>query len=224
MSLRRIARVLKIDRRTVERKVKFLAKEALQDQERLLDEWLRKPGGKLTHIQFDEMETFEHTKCKPLSIALAVDGDSRKILSIEVSQMPAKGLLAKTALRKYGYREDHRAFGLERMFCKLPGLVDPQATLRSDRCPRYPSFVRQHFPEAKHSTTLGGRGCIVGQTELKRKRFDPIFSLNHTAASIRDNLRCMARRTWATTKKIEGLIARLTIYVSYHNRVLTPEH
>ncbi len=40
------------------------------------------------------METFEHSKCKQVSIPIAVEEDSRHILAIDVVPMPAKGLAA----------------------------------------------------------------------------------------------------------------------------------
>ena len=61
---------------------------------------------------FDEMETFEHTKMKPLSIALAVEQGTRRILAVEVASMPAKGLLAARSRTKYGPRPDHRPLAL----------------------------------------------------------------------------------------------------------------
>jgi hypothetical protein len=64
-----------------------------------------------SHFEFDDMETFEHTKLKPLSVTLAVQYQTRRILGFQVSQMPAKGLLAQKAFEKYGYREDKRSEG-----------------------------------------------------------------------------------------------------------------
>ncbi|MBU6155196.1 MAG: hypothetical protein KGP28_12905, partial [Bdellovibrionales bacterium] len=49
----------------------------------------------------------------------------------------------------------------------------------------------------------------------------PIFSLNHTCAMLRANLNRLFRRTWCTTKTIQGLIDHLSIYVAFHNRRLT---
>ena len=59
-------------------------------------------------IQFDELQTIEHTKCKPVSVAVAVSKKERKILGIEVSQMPATGHLAAISRKKYGKRADNR--------------------------------------------------------------------------------------------------------------------
>src|SRR5690606_15484394 len=65
VSLRRIAINLKVNRKTVTRKFLFLAEEARKNQKRRIDALTG-----IDFIEMDEMETFEHTKCKPLSIAL----------------------------------------------------------------------------------------------------------------------------------------------------------
>jgi hypothetical protein len=76
------------------------------------------------------------------------------------------------------------------------------------------------FPGAEHARHLGGRGCITGQGELKKLRFDPLFSLNHTCAMLRANINRLFRRTWCTTKKKERLEQHLWVYMDFHNRVL----
>jgi hypothetical protein len=53
---------------------------------------------------FDEMETFEHTKMKPISITVAVTEKTRLIVATKVASMPAKGLLAERSRRS-----DHEA-------------------------------------------------------------------------------------------------------------------
>ncbi len=62
-----------------------------------------------------------------------------------------------------------------------------------------------------HKTTPGGRGCVVGYGELKNKKFDEMFALNHTAAMLRDRLATLKRRTWTTVKKPENLLLLLKI-------------
>jgi hypothetical protein len=175
----------------------------------------------LSFVQFDDLETSEHTKCKPLSVALAVEPKTRKILGFQVSQMPAKGHLTHTALKKYGLRKDLRDRGWNALFQELRPIVSEQAEFLSDENPHYPRFLKRHFPQATHRTVLGRRGCIAGQGELKKIGFDPLFSLNHTCAMLRANMNRLFRRTWCTTKKRAGLIDHLWIYVNYHNQRLT---
>ena len=55
---------------------------------------------------------------------------------------------------------------------------------------------------------------------LKKIRFDPLFSLNHTCAMLRANLNRLFRRTWCTTKKPERLALHIAMYVVFHNETL----
>jgi hypothetical protein len=179
------------------------------------------PPEGLKAVQFDDLETAEHTKCKPLSVALVVEPKFRKILNFKVSRMPAKGLLAERARKKYGFRPDQRPKGWNACLSELRGRLNPEVEIKSDENPHYSRIIRRHFPQATHIQIKGGRGAVTGQGELKKLRFDPLFSLNHTCAMLRANLNRLFRRTWCTTKKIRGLEDHLSLYVDYHNRVLT---
>ncbi len=215
--MRRAARLLGIHRVTVARKLHFLGIQARRLHAHFLESLQTKT---IDHVQFDDMETFEHSKMKPLSISLAVTFN-RKVLAVEVSQMPAKGLLARKALEKYGLRADHRPLALRKMFSTLKPVVSPTALFESDQNPAYPPALRKSFPEAVHKTSLSRRGCVVGQGELKKGKWDPLFSLNHTAAMFRANVNRLFRKTWCTTKKRSALADHLALYVNYHNGVLT---
>jgi len=92
---------------------------------------------------------------------------------------------------------------------------------RSDENPHYPRRLKAIHPDCKHETVKGRRGCVAGQGELKKIGFDPLFSLNHTCAMMRANLNRLFRRTWCTTKNRAGLIDHLSLYVRYHNDVIT---
>jgi len=202
------------------RRFRYIAAQERADHEKwVLREYQNKP---ITYLQFDDLETAEHTKCKPLSVALAVDPKTRKILNFKVNQMPAKGHLAKISFRKYGYRRDERSLGWDLMMEELKPIVSKTAVFHSDENPHYGRFVKKHFPDADHKTVKGGRGSITGQGELKKLRHDPLFSLNHTCAMLRANLNRLLRRTWCISKNKQGLIDHLSLYVSYHNKILTP--
>ncbi len=215
VSQRECARVLHINKTTVARKIVRLGKWAKAIHEKDLE---RMHG--YSEVVFDEMETFEHSKCKPLSIAVAVDHKTRRIYAARVAKMPAKGKLAAIALKRYGYRPDHRARGLREMFTALQSSNIKVTALRSDECPRYPPAARRYFPQLKHERYKGRRGCVVGQGELKRGGFDPLFSLNHTCAMFRDHVKRLSRRTWCTTKNSDRLQDLLYMYIIVHNQRL----
>src|SRR6185312_9208963 len=203
VSQRRAAVILGVTRKTAVRKFRFLAQEATREHQEWLKQFKKRP---LSFLQWDDLETSEHTKCKPLSVALAVEPRTRKILGFQVSSMPAKGHLARIARRKYGMRIDDRNQGWDRLLSSLKPFVQANAHWRSDENPHYLRHLKRLYPEATHEQVKGKRGCITGQGELKKIGFDPLFSLNHTCAMLRANLNRLVRRTWCTTKTKQGLI------------------
>ena len=109
------------------------------------------------HIQFDELQTIEHTKCKPLSVAMAVSKNERKILGFKVLSMPATGHLAKISRKKYGSRPDHRKAGLTDLLNDLSRFLSPTITVSSDECSFYNGVVMQVFPKAIVNQYTGKR-------------------------------------------------------------------
>lgn len=211
-SLRECARQLKCHQRTVARKLVFLGRQSECFLDKLRNSW------QSHEVQFDDMETFEHSKVKPLSITLAVDKQYRLILGHRVSQMPAKGLLAKKARQKYGVRQDERRNGRKSLFKQISPCLKFCQLLESDQNPHYVPDIKKFFPQITHKTYKGRRGCVVGQGELKSGGFDPLFSLNHTCAMLRANINRLFRRTWNTTKKRENLSHHISIYSKLHNQ------
>jgi len=171
-------------------------------------------------VEFDDLETFEHSKLKPLSVTMAVESKTRRILGFRVSRMPSKGLLAKKSRKKYGLIKDERKKNREELFKELRPHIEELAELKSDENPHYISSVRRYFPRAEYKRYPGRRGCVVGQGELKAGGFDPLYSLNHSFAMLRANINRLFRRTWNTTKKAERLSLHIAIYALYHNLAL----
>ncbi len=216
VSQREAARIFKLNRKTVVRKFLYIAQK-----ERLNLEKHNRSLPPSIEVEFDDLETFEHTKLKPLSVTLMVEYKTRRILGFEVSQMAAKGLLVAKAKKKYGKRRDMRRFARRKLFESLQSHIYPEAVIRSDSNPHYVEDVRAFFPKARHETVLGARGALTGQGELKCLKFDPLFSLNHTFAMLRANINRLFRKTWCTTKKLERLRDHIAIYAMSHNRRLS---
>ena len=214
-SQNRAAKVLGLNRKTIARKVIYLGELGA-----LEIEGLNKMLPRAAVLEFDDLETIEHTKCKPLAVSVGVEYKTRRIVDLAVARMPAKGRLAKKAREKYGPRKDERKEARRELFTRLQTAVLPNALIKSDMSSHYTHDIRKYFPNAEHKVFKGRKACVVGQGELKKGGFDPIFSLNHTFAMFRDNLKCLVRKNWCTTKKPEMLVHRLMMYAAYHNTEL----
>ena len=215
--MRRSAYLLGVNRKTIERKLPFLAKRCRKWNE----EHLKKFEGRIYNIQIDDLITKENSKLKPLSVSIAVDEDRRIILAMEVSKIPAFGTLASLARKKYGERKDEHFDGLTKLFLTITPLVSAEVSVKSDEHQRYPGFVSAYLPKSRHTKFKSERSCVAGQGELKKVHFDPLFIVNHTCALLRANVNRLIRKTWCTTKDPFRLKDHLDIFQYFHNEKLS---
>jgi len=216
-SERRIAIKLGCTRKTVARKIIFLADQAREKSAA----WLA-ARGRFDHVQFDELISFEHTRLKPLSVAVMSAVGDRCILSVGVAQIPASGLIAQRSRQKYGHRRDYSGSMRKSVLRSSTPYLSPMVHIETDEHKRYVSEIKQVLPSATHRQFLSVRGSLTGQGELKRTGHDPLFAINHTLAMLRDNIKRLARRTWCTSKQRSSLDNILAIYIHYHNTTLIP--
>jgi transposase-like protein len=168
-------------------------------------------------LQFDEMETIEHSKCKPLSVAIFVN-ENYQILSLKVARMPAKGKLSEISKKKYGFRVDEREEVLEKSFKELHESIKIfPMKIMSDGKSSYRKFVKKYFSRSKfevHSRVDKDRHRDRLHERLHKKVYDPMFALNQRCALLRSHVKRLTRRSWCTTKKKENLQGHLDLFVA----------
>lgn len=208
---RRIARNLGVNPKTIARKLLYLGRIA-----RNTHEYRIKTGYfKTSHMQFDEMESYEHTLAKPVSIALAVDTDSGHIIDAQVSSIKSHGRLGDIARRKYGFREDTRDASREDVFKAMNQVSLPGAFIITDKNPAYAAFHRRF--SLLSATLIQTKSKDKTDSESRRNKNDNLWRINHTSSKLRHDLSRLARRTWATTKRMWALQAHLDLYIAYNN-------
>ena len=100
VSLRRIGKLLDCGKNTVTRKFYKLAEIAELVHKNEFKK-IQNGNKKVNVIELDEMETYENTKLKPVSIILAVDSEFR-VLDFNTARMSAKGKIARKSIKIYG--------------------------------------------------------------------------------------------------------------------------
>lgn len=169
-----------------------------------------------TKLQVDELETFHHTKCKPLSVVLIVN-EKHRLLEAKVAEMPAKGKLAAFSRQKYGYRKDERKQKLSEALANVKEkLLSPPVLIQSDANPGYPSQFARFFAGVKtiqYNQSKKERHRSKLHENLHKREFDPLFAVNHKCALLRRRINRLARRTWCTTKKPENLQLHLDLFL-----------
>lgn len=203
VTMRRIAILVGCARGTVERKLKYISEVVAK----IHTENLSKMN--VEQVQIDEMETYQETKCKPLSISLAVDKRTGNIIDAQVAKMKCKGKLAPISQRKYPYWiEDTRSDACRKIIESVKLASNENVIIISDAKKSYPNIIKSVIPSAN-----------IQQFKAKdNKEFDSLFQINHVSAKIRADLSRMRRRTWACTKKWENLQRHLLIYIAWNNK------
>mgnify|MGYP001102948546 CR=1 FL=1 len=105
MCPRDIAELVGVNVKTVLARLRWQAELSREKNRRFLREYVDRYGPIKT-VQFDDLLTFEHTKCKPLTIPVAVSDGVRVPIGFRVASIPAFGHLAAVARKRYGRRKD----------------------------------------------------------------------------------------------------------------------
>jgi len=212
VGLRQAARVLRVARRTVERRFAWLARHAVQFQANRLAA-ARIPGP----FQLDELESFEANRYQPVTVPVLIERSSLFIVATAVGPLRRKGRLtprqrlhraAHEAL--HGRRPSQSRQAVHAVLSRLRS-VAPAATvvLESDEKPLYGRLGREllgtRFVWSTHSASA------------RRDRSNPLFPINHTNARLRHFLARLRRRTWCVTKRRLWLQAHLAIATLWSN-------
>lgn len=213
---KRSALIAGVNKVTVARKFDYWSKKAALENEKFRKKLAKSQAN---HIQFDDLITKEKSKLKPLSVSVACDKDRRFIISAKVAQIPAFGHLAVISKKKYGYRKSHHLDGLNELFKDLKPVVCSFAEIDSDEHKNYEKFVKSYFPNSHYNQYKSQKSCVAGQGELKQRGYDPIYSINHSLAMLRDGIATLVRRTWATTQDPKKLQGHLEMFIYFYNQI-----
>ena len=164
MSMRACAYNLKVARKTIDRKLIYLAKKARLNQQKLLELWSKNP---VKEIQFDELITSIHSKLKPVSIPVVIDQRSYLIMGATLAEIPAFGKTAEISRKKYGHRKNLMPIELKNLLTTLKPSIDHEAIFKTDEHKRYPQIISSLFPHAQHKTyKLTLRKIILNHAKL----------------------------------------------------------
>jgi len=109
---------------------------------------------------------------------------------------------------------------LDLLLERLKNVIAADAIFSTDEHSRYPALIQKHYSKSRHLTYKGVRASVAGFGELKSKRYDPLFDINHILAMFRANINRLFRRSWNTTKKENHLQDHVDIFIDYFNEVL----
>ena len=200
-TLRGMARILGVTYQTIVRKWRFMAGKArIRHEVALQGEIVTK------YIQFDQMETFEHTKEKPLGIALSIRPKTGQILSAKVCRIPIRALtIAKSKSQQYNKKTDRKE-----AFAKM--LYETSQAINKD------GYSVMACDGDREIVKLAKIFCPDSVVKAHKHDYSAMWRLNHTCAKLRHHLSRLTRKTWATTKDMKFLQMHLDLFIAYQNK------
>ena len=211
VALRQAARILRVARRTIERRFAWLAGHAAAFHANRL-------RGLEGPFMLDELETFEGNRYQPVTVPVLIQPRCLFLVAADVGPLRRKGRMTPLQLRRraehearHGRRPTQSAAAVRRVFGRLRGSVpaDAPVVLHSDHKPLYRSLGRRifgrRFTWRPHSASS------------RRDRSNPLFPINHTNARLRHFLARLRRRSWCVSKRRERLRQHLQIAALWVN-------
>ncbi|MCV2216112.1 hypothetical protein [Thauera sp. Sel9] len=202
-TMRRMATLLECSPQTVQAKVEYLAAEAKRlHQERMEALWQADGTG---HVMMDELETFIHARWAQVSVAVVVRACTGEVLGFTISRLSSTMPKGKAN----GWTTDTRARHVPRLLTSLAPYLKPGARFTTDGDASYGKWIRANLPGIQH---------VRSHSPKKDPHaFDPLFQINLIHAKMRNDLARLSRKTWTTSKTIEGLRNHVWLWVAWIN-------
>ena len=201
MSLRGIARTLGLDRKTVVRYFRENTEQAREANKARI----KKKGLVTSYAQFDQLETYEHTKRRPVGVQLSIRHKTGEIISAKVGYIPVRGLtVSKRYLQWWNERvraddDSH----LKAMLKDTKKALNPTgSTLTCDWDRGQINTLERNCKEP---------WIAIQPSKQEHKKINRLFR------RMRHDISRLGRKTLSTTKSLAELQNHLDLYTDYHN-------
>ncbi len=199
MSLRGIARTLNVSYPTVVKYFRENAELARKSNRKRLSE----KGLVTSYVQFDQLETYEHTKRKPVGIQLSIRHKTGEIISAKAGYIPVRALAVSKAYSTKWNKMANQSNHTIKMIQETKKALNTKGSTIS--CDGY-------RPQIKLLKNICKQSFITIQPSMKEhKKIDRVFR------RIRQDVSRLGRKTLSTTKRLEQLQNHLDLYTDYHN-------
>ena len=221
VTIRQIARIKKVRRPTIERRLLRLGRVCKDFHSVCLGQAKAK-GGLFGEFVLDELETYEtDRRLSPVTMPVVVQRHSFFVVHGETAPLPARGKLSEYHRRKKEARDEkvgkRKSGSKEAVRNTLQRLRSVHSrnwgiSLATDKKTTYRTeFIKIAGPQFRcHRTT---------SSKAKRDRANLLFPINHTFAMMRDSISRLVRRTWAASKLRQRLDLHFWIWVTYRNYI-----
>jgi hypothetical protein len=219
-SMRRIALLLGCAKRTVQRKIVHLARQAQKAHVQHLAQI------QTAYVMMDELETFVHARYRKVSVPVVVRVKTGEILAFAVCRIPANKPLGGAGIGPLPpggqpWIINDRPKRVPAMLHAMKPCLKSPATIATDGEGSYSAWIKKALPGVVHQVFHSPRETSLGRAKKKAtgepREHDPLFAINVLHAKMRNDLARLGRKTWTTTKEISGLRNHLRLYVAWTN-------
>lgn len=172
-------------------------------------------------ISFDEMESFIHSKALPVSISLAVCGQSGFIIDIGVAEIKMKGALKKKLSgiplkAHYRTRPNNSPQMRSQVLKTMRKCLTSRGHVISDAKPTYLKQIPSEIPAITHIPVISrAKSKKASKNYLVNPYPNAMNRLNSVASQFRTYVSRLGRRTLITSKKKEFLEYQLWLFIAY---------
>lgn len=202
--MRRIALLTGCSRPTIQAKVEYLAKEAKRLHQEYMEALWKADG--TGHLMMDELETFIHARWRQVSVAVVLRARTGEVLGFTVSRLSSK----MTKGQANGWTTSDRYVHIPHLLGAIQPYLKVGAKITTDGDSSYGKWIRRHLPGTQH--------VVVHSPKQDPGVFDPLFPINVVHAKMRNDLARLSRKTWTTSKTIDGLRCHLWLWVAWANQ------
>ena len=199
MSLNGIARVLGVNIKTVVRYFRENSKLSKQANKKRIVK-----GELLTsYVQFDQLETYEHTKRKPVGIQVSIRHKTGEIISAKAGYIPIRALaVSKTYSEEWNKKAVNSTHTLKMLLETKKVLNRNSATITCDQDKGQVGVLKELYKDPF---------ITLAPSSREHKKIDRVFR------RMRQDISRLGRRTLSTTKDIKQLQNHLDLYIKYNN-------
>jgi len=222
VTMRRMVSVLGCSKRTIARKITHLAREAQKHHAA----FLANPANRTAYVMMDELETFIHARHQQVSVPVIIRVKTDQILGFAVCRITSTMTLGGAgvkALPPGGTQWVHhdRDTMVPGLLNAVKPLLKSPATIATDGDASYPKWIKKDLPDVTHLIHHSPKETSLGRAKKRAdgtpREHDPLFAINVTHAKMRNDLARLGRKTWTTTKSVQGLRNHLWLYVAWVN-------
>ena len=156
-----------------------------------------------SYVQFDQLESYEHSRKKPVGIQISIRWKTGEIVSAKVGYIPIRALtISKQQSKEWNIKARKSQHTLAMILETKKALNKNGATISCDRERKQVSLLKDFCHEDFIS---------LQPSSQENKKIDRAFR------RLRNDVSRLNRKTICTTKDITRLQDHLDLYTDYHN-------